>query len=213
MRVSDTVHAQLRDQILSGALAPGDAVPSERELAESLGVNRHAVREAVNRLQQARLVAVSQGGATRVRDWRADAGLDLLIDLAREDELAPDLVRAIVEMRASIGVDAARLCARRAPEATRRAAAALAREVVLAPDRTRVHEQLWSAIVDGAQNVAYRLALNTLVAGLEGREQLAQALTPPPQDDAQLEALASALEARDEDAATAAARAILERPL
>src|SRR5689334_6534180 len=126
MRVSDTVHAQLRDQILSGELAPGDAVPSERELAEQLSVNRHAVREAVNRLQQARLVQVSQGGATRVRDWRADAGLDVLIDLAREKQLGPQLARAIVEMRASIGTDAARLCAARAPRPARNGAAALA---------------------------------------------------------------------------------------
>ncbi len=213
MRLSDSVHAQLREQILTGALAPGDAVPSERELAERLSVNRHAVREALNRLQQARLVQVSQGGATRVRDWRADAGLDLLIDLAREKELAPQLARAIVEMRASIGVDAARLCARRGPDSTRAAAAALAREVIEAPDRTPVHEQLWSAIVDGAGNIAYRLALNTLVAGLEGREQLAALLTPGPEDDAQLEALAAALEGGDEDAAALAAGVLLSRPL
>ncbi|HEX6390478.1 MAG TPA: GntR family transcriptional regulator [Solirubrobacteraceae bacterium] len=213
MRVSDTVHAQLRSQILSGELAPGDAVPSERELAERLSVNRHAVREALNRLQQARLVQVSQGGATRVRDWRADAGLDLLIDLAREEQLDADLARAIVEMRASIGVDAARRCAERGPETTRRAAAALAREVIAAPDRTAVHEQLWRAIVDGSANIAYRLSLNTLVAGLAGREQLAAALTPPPEDDAALEALADALERQDADAAAAAAGTILGRPL
>ena len=63
---SDTIHADLREAILLGALAPGDAVPSERELVRAPGVNRHAVREAVKRLQQARLVQVSQGGATRV---------------------------------------------------------------------------------------------------------------------------------------------------
>ena len=62
-------------------------------------------------------------------------------------------------------------------------------------------------------NVAYRLALNTLVAGLEGREELAAFLTPPPEDDAALEALAAGLEHRDEDAAALAAREILHRPL
>ncbi len=213
MRLSDTVHVQLRNAILSGDLAPGDAVPSERELAERLAVNRHAVREALNRLQQARLVQVSQGGATRVRDWRADAGLDLLIDLARDDELDPEIARAIIEMRASIGVDAARRCAQRAPAQTRRAAAKLAREVAATDDRVAPHEQMWNVIVEGTGNIAYRLALNTLIAGLDGREQLAAQLTPGPDDDDTLEALATALEARDDEAAAAAARAILERPL
>ena len=46
-RVSDRVHERLRGQILDGTLAPGDPVPSERSLAEELGVTRHAVREAL----------------------------------------------------------------------------------------------------------------------------------------------------------------------
>src|SRR5689334_16763008 len=109
---SEAVHLDLRAAILSGSLKPGDAIPSERELAERLSVNRHAVREAVKRLQQARLVQVSQGGATRVLDWRETGGLDLLLDiaLAREGTVDADTLRAIGEMRACIGSDAARLC-------------------------------------------------------------------------------------------------------
>ena len=59
-RRSDAVHDRLRRAILRGELAPGDPVPSERVLAESLGVNRQAVREALNRLQQARLLLATQ---------------------------------------------------------------------------------------------------------------------------------------------------------
>ena len=127
---SDAVHADLRDAILSGSLAPGDAVPSERELSERLGVNRHAVREAVKRLQQARLVQVSQGGATRVLDWRETGGLDLLLDvaLARDGTVDAATLRAIGEMRACIGSDAARLCAMRAPAKIRRDIAELAEQ-------------------------------------------------------------------------------------
>ena len=43
--VSDQLYARLRDQILTGALAPGEPLPSERDLAADYGVNRHAVRE------------------------------------------------------------------------------------------------------------------------------------------------------------------------
>ena len=37
MLLSDRIHARLRADILSGALAPGSAVPSERRLAEQYG--------------------------------------------------------------------------------------------------------------------------------------------------------------------------------
>ena len=41
------------------------------------------MREALKRLQQSGLVRISQGGATRVRDWRRHGGLDLLLELDR----------------------------------------------------------------------------------------------------------------------------------
>lgn len=69
-RASERVHAALRDEILGGALAPGAAVPSERALAKRFGVHRQSVREALKRLEQAGLVRISHGGATRVLDWR-----------------------------------------------------------------------------------------------------------------------------------------------
>lgn len=146
---SEAVYEELLADVLQGRLAPGDAVPSERTLSESLGVNRHAVREAIKRLQQAGVVQVSQGGATRVCDWRRTAGLDLLTSLTGAEGLVP----AIAEMRAAVGADVARLCALRAPD------------VVLEPDASEDgYVAFWEAITDGADNVAYRLALNTLVA-------------------------------------------------
>src|SRR4051794_20919806 len=118
---SERVHAQLRGEILAGRYAPGDALPSERRLSEELETNRHAIREALKRLQQAGLVSITQGGATRVRDWRRHGGLELLLDLAAEGD-APEALqvpRAAMEMRACLGADAARLCALRADAALR----------------------------------------------------------------------------------------------
>lgn len=80
--VSDQLYALLRDRILSGALPPDSPLTAERDLAADFGVNRHAVREAVKRLQQARLVEVSHGGRTVVLDWRRTAGLDLAVGIA-----------------------------------------------------------------------------------------------------------------------------------
>ncbi|UUY06381.1 winged helix-turn-helix domain-containing protein [Svornostia abyssi] len=55
-------------------MAPGDPLPSERVLAEQFGINRHAVREAIKRLQQAGLVVVSQGAPPACWTGRCTAG-------------------------------------------------------------------------------------------------------------------------------------------
>ncbi len=46
----DRLTTQLRQQILSGRLAPGQALPTERLLREAFGVGRTTVREALNGL-------------------------------------------------------------------------------------------------------------------------------------------------------------------
>ena len=48
--LADRMTTQLRQQILSGRLRPGDLVPTERELREAFGVSRATVREALHGL-------------------------------------------------------------------------------------------------------------------------------------------------------------------
>ena len=48
--LADRMTTQLRQQILSGRLNPGDLVPTERELREAFGVSRATVREALHGL-------------------------------------------------------------------------------------------------------------------------------------------------------------------
>jgi DNA-binding FadR family transcriptional regulator len=201
--LSDAVHERLRAGILSGAMAPGDALPSERELSASLRVNRNAVREALKRLEQAGLVRIAQGGATRVQDWRATGGIDLLFDLALVgDDVDGPTYAAILEMRAAIAADAARLCADRGPEVTRRHVAVQLRAVAAGEAGFEAYEDLWQHVIDGARNIAYRLAYNTLLAGQAqmGPEVLAVYQPELRQTDA-LVALADALERGDGAAA------------
>ncbi|MFD2762846.1 FadR/GntR family transcriptional regulator [Micromonospora eburnea] len=169
--VSDHVFGQLRDAILSGRYRPEETLPGERELAAAFAVNRHAVREALRRLQQLGLVRVSQGDATRVLDWRVHAGLDLALSLARSADVLPveTLVRDMLEMRACVGIDAARLCAERGDPAVTAALVQAAEEyALLTPDLPRMDEAniaVWRLIVRGSGNTAYLLAFNSLVAG------------------------------------------------
>jgi DNA-binding FadR family transcriptional regulator len=67
--VPDDVFDQVLAEVVDGGLEAGASLPSERRLAEVLGVSRPAVREALQRMAQTRLVEVRQGGATTVRDF------------------------------------------------------------------------------------------------------------------------------------------------
>lgn len=173
--VSRRVHDSLRRKILEGDLQPGDRIPSERVLAEQYGVNRHAVREALKRLQQAGLIRITHGGATRVLDWRDSGGLEVMLDLGGDNLDPPaEVIRSVLEMRASIGVDAARLCAGRADEAERQAIEGLgerAAALVGSGDDEALDlafAEFWLAIVNGSGNIAYRLSLNSLLATMVG---------------------------------------------
>ena len=150
--VSDSVFAHLVDEILSGRVAVDEALPSERELALAFAVNRHAVREALKRLQQARLVRISHGGKTRVQDWRQTAGLDVLSTLAATGAVpALQIARDIMVMRRSVAADAARLRARNASddELAAIAAAAAAYPAQRTDESFAADLTFWTAIIDG----------------------------------------------------------------
>ena len=169
--VSDAVFAQLQAEILSGHLVPGEAMPSERALTDLTGVNRQAVREALKRLDQAGLIEINHGGATRVRDYRLHAGLDLLPELLARPDGSVDVAvaRSILEMRACIGPDAARLCALRAVSPLPDQLGKIVDAMDAVPDDLAALAALdwrfWELIIEGSDNVAYRLAFNSLRAG------------------------------------------------
>ncbi|AFT98080.1 GntR family transcriptional regulator [Nocardia brasiliensis ATCC 700358] len=116
--VSGDVFEQIVADVLSGELAPGATLPSERQLAEALGVSRPAVREALQRLAAAGLVSVRQGDATTVLDYRRGAGLEVLPRLlVQAGELDPAVARSILEARLHNGPKVAELAAARSPRA------------------------------------------------------------------------------------------------
>lgn len=164
--VPEDVFEQIVAEVLSGQLQPGQSLPSERRLAEVLGVSRPAVREAIKRLTEAGLVEVRQGDATTVRDFRRHAGLDLLPRLLlRAGELDISVVRSILETRLHNGPKVAELAAERAqPEL----AGQLDRTVdALAAESDPEEQQrqaltFWDLVVDGADSIAFRLMYNTL---------------------------------------------------
>src|SRR4029077_13285603 len=150
-----------------------------RELTEILGVNRHVVREAIKRLEQIGLVSVAQGERTTVLDFRKTAGLDLLAVVAGHADAVEALLPLLppaLEMRAGLGSDLARLCAERADWEVHDRLGGLAEELAVVGkgiELLDIDERFWQWILNGAGNLAYQLAFNTLIRTVHTHTQFA----------------------------------------
>ncbi|BFT75128.1 FadR/GntR family transcriptional regulator [Paenibacillus sp. P36] len=61
-RVYEDVIEQIEKLILEGNLAPGDVLPTERELAQAFGISRGTLREAFRILEREGLIETRPGG-------------------------------------------------------------------------------------------------------------------------------------------------------
>ncbi len=169
--VPEEVFEQVAGDVLGGEMEPGEALPSERQLAEVFGVSRPAVREALKWLSAAGLVEVRQGGVTTVRDFRRHAGMDLLPRLLfRNGELDISVFRSILEARLRNGPKVAELAAERhGPELAELLEDALrALETEKDPLEWQRHAlNFWDHVVDGAGSIVYRLMYNAFRAAHE----------------------------------------------
>jgi GntR family transcriptional repressor for pyruvate dehydrogenase complex len=177
--LSEQVFEQIAAEIITGRYAPGAQLPAERALTVVFDVNRHVVREALKRLEQIGLVKISQGGGTKVLDFKRHAGLDLLAIMSEYARAGDDVAAiwlAVLEMRAAIASDAARLCALRASEETKQELLSLAHQMKDTSNEDelfRLDLRFWERLTDGADNIAYRLALNTMTRSAEVKGALA----------------------------------------
>ncbi len=152
----------MREAILSGRYAPGERLPTQRNLAADLNVNMATVREALKRLEQLRLVEVRHGDATRVLDWRASGGLEALAALGAQDG---EVVRALFEARRLLLVEAARLAAERRSDeqADRIAQLAGAIAVAASDDAALIADwEFMSAVIEAAGNLVFQLIMNSV---------------------------------------------------
>jgi GntR family transcriptional repressor for pyruvate dehydrogenase complex len=96
---------QIRQLVADGELLPGQRLPAEAELAESLGTSRSTVREAVRALVTAQVLDVRRGDGTYVTSLRPElllAGIGAAADLL-QNEFTLELlqVRRILEPAAT----------------------------------------------------------------------------------------------------------------
>lgn len=213
--VPEDVFDQIVGEVLSGAMQPGDPLPSERRLAEVLGVSRPAVREALKRLTSIGLVEIRQGDTTTVRDFRRHAGLDLLPRLLfHAGELDTAVVRSILETRLHNGPKVAELAAQRHGAGLAGLLDATIETLGAETDpveRQRLALSFWDHLVDHADSIAFRLMYNTLRATYEpALPALAVMMAAEVGRPDAYRVIADAVIAGDATAAAAAAHHLLE---
>lgn len=86
---SEEIRRQIDEAIRNGDFAPGERLPSERELVETFGVSRVSVREAIRSLEAVGLVSVYQGRGAFVTDRRSGLGEPMArwLDIHRDEVL------------------------------------------------------------------------------------------------------------------------------
>jgi len=67
--LTDQIFEYIKDQIISGNWKPGEKIPSETELAESLGVSRMSLRTAIQKANVLGLTVTQIGEGTFVKDF------------------------------------------------------------------------------------------------------------------------------------------------
>jgi GntR family transcriptional repressor for pyruvate dehydrogenase complex len=212
--VPDDVFDQVLTEVVEGGLAAGEQLPSERRLAEVLGVSRPAVREALQRMAQTRLVEVRQGGATTVRDFRRAAGLDLLPRLlVRGGTLDPAVARSVLEARLAVGPTVAALAAERGGPTLAATLAGTVEQLATTDDdveRQRHALTFWDQVVDAADSLVFRLMFNSLRAAYEpALEALAPLMAQEVGQPGAYRLLTAAIAEGDPETARAAADRLL----
>lgn len=76
--VTDRAIAAIKQMVVDGQLRPGDRLPTEKELSETIGVSRNSLREAVKALSVIRVLDVRQGDGTYVTSLAPEELLESL---------------------------------------------------------------------------------------------------------------------------------------
>jgi DNA-binding FadR family transcriptional regulator len=92
---------RLTEMILTGQLKTGDQLPSERELAENMGISRSLISEGIAELEVKGLVTIVPRQGIFVSDFHENGNLQTLITLMESQSymLGAEEIRSILEFR------------------------------------------------------------------------------------------------------------------
>lgn len=162
-KISEEIVAQIKLLISEGELKPGERVPSERELANLLGVSRPSVREAIMVLEAMGLIESRQGGGTFVRSLTETTLADPLSNLVEKN---PKMLHALAEVRMGLETWSAYLAAQRATEeeiaTMRELVAEMERQAASGGWDAEVDTRFHYAITTATHNTIQLHVLNTI---------------------------------------------------
>lgn len=166
----------IKSLILSGELSPGDALPSERDLAVMLGISRPSLREAIRVLSAMNVVETRHGGGNYVTSLDPRLLAQPVSFLLQVD---PTAFLHLLEVRQVLEVGAARLAAPRisaAALAVLQQLADTAEQALPDPDRyLKLDFDIHTAIIEATGNPIY-ISLYESIAelSLESRKRTAR---------------------------------------
>jgi DNA-binding FadR family transcriptional regulator len=111
--LKDAAIARLEELVLSGEWQAGTRLPSERDLAEQLGISRPVLHEALVDLAAKGLVRIEARRGVFINDFRTSGSLAILSSLLAysNGQLDPTLKRSLLAMRILLEDETARLAA------------------------------------------------------------------------------------------------------
>ncbi len=172
-QVADELQALIVDQQIKS----GEKLPSERKLAESLGVSRTVVREAIRVLSDRGLLRIKPGCGTFVQDMRpqkASAQFELFLKLNK----SPRATQELFEVRRPIEGQMAYLAAQRATEQDKQKLGQLvdmmARSLDDPEGYTDADVAFHTALASATQNSLFPLLLQPITEMLKAAMLLSQ---------------------------------------
>jgi DNA-binding FadR family transcriptional regulator len=164
---------QIRQRILGGDLNAGDRLPPERQLAETLGINRQTLRAALVRLQTEGLVMPRQGSGVTVQEWRRTGGIGLLPHLVRAGRF--DLLEPFLAVRRAVAAEALATACSVATDREIRDLDALAQQLSVESDLETLADgnlEFARQILRIARNLPAELLFNTVAELYNGSPRL-----------------------------------------
>lgn len=208
-RLYEQILAQLREYVATTGLRAGDRLPSERELADSMGVSRASIKQAIVALEVQGLVEIRHGGGTYLRkDSLSTEPIAALVERRRR---LPD----VLDAREALESKLAELAAlRRTDEDLAEIEAALEamrREIEDGAIGENGDRRFHAAITAAAHSGLLAEFMREIAEQIaESRHESLQQPDRPEKSLAQHVAIAEAIRDQDPDAAVAAMRAHLE---
>lgn len=158
-KISDDIIEQFKDLFSKGNLKPGDELPSERELAKSIGVSRPPLREALNALQVMGFIDIKPRSKIIIKSF-TEKSLEEPLSILIEDDI--DKVFELMEFRRAMEGWAAYKAAK---EATREDIQRL--KIIIHRDQENLKNNRDDAKTDADFHVAISIAAhNTILSHL-----------------------------------------------